>query len=228
MVARHWLLVATALLLVVTTGCTHQVKGEDLKTQLSILTATALLHRTPDGNDNECPRCDGRGRYPIADTGKWQDPCDVCDGTGKASRSLDQDQEARIEAARSLDQDQAARSLDQDQEARTRASIQWIPLAVARQNGKPTWIHFVSEGCPPCKLLQEGPFHDPKIIKMTQNINCVRINVPSDNSIIWGVRVTPTDVWVNKDWRIIGRSNKTDAVRYGQYINKWKGKLNVK
>ena len=241
------------MLILLVVGCVPALKETNIRSQLSIYTGTTLVTSTtvPDSTD-QCPRCDGRGKYPIADTGKWMDPCDVCEGKGMvdvptqeemdhASRSVDQDQD-QDHASRSVDQDQdhASRSVDYPKAAVTvkpkaipfykvdeLESINWIPLTVARQNNKPTWVHFVSQDCPPCVALERGPFNDPQIIKTSRGFNCVQIQVPSDNSIIWGVRSTPTDVWVTSDWKIIGRVNPPDS-DFLRYFKDWERKLWLK
>ena len=75
--------------------------------------------------------------------------------------------------------------------------------------------------------LERGPFNDPQIIKTSRGFNCVQIQVPSDNSIIWGVRSTPTDVWVTSDWKIIGRVNPPDS-DFLRYFKDWERKLWLK
>jgi len=108
--------------------------------------------------------------------------------------------------------------------------IDWQPLLKIQKDnkGKPTWVHFVSQNCPPCRALERGAFKNKQLIKETRNINCVTVTVPSDTSIIWGVRATPTDIWVSKDWKIIGRQNPPDSDHFLSYFRNWERKLHVK
>jgi hypothetical protein len=102
--------------------------------------------------------------------------------------------------------------------------IPWTSLTVAQGNKvKGTYLHFYSDNCPPCVKIQEF-YEESGVIRELKSLNCVQIKVPSDTSIIYGVRRTPTDVWINRRWRIVGRCQPPQR-EFLHYIKKWKRKL---
>lgn len=127
---------------------------------------------TPDLPDDMCERCDGQGKYPIRDTGRWQDPCDVCNGTGVTTK------------------------------ADNLLAIKWLTAKEAWKHsmaGKPVWVQLSTSACGPCIRVEREVFTDPRVILASRGFVCCKV---VDNNIEWNIRENPTSILVTPGWKI--------------------------
>ena len=199
------------VVILVSTGCDLITsKDKDYRPDIAVLTGISLLKAAIIPIDKDaCLRCDGQGYYYIRDTGVKQ-ICEECGGTGKGDMP-----EVYVEPPIKIESAQVP----------IESEINWVPMHVAQHNGKITYVHFVSNGCAPCMALERDAFQQPEVIGLTKDVNCVQVHVPSDRSIIWGVRKTPTDIWLNTRWKIVGRQNPPGSDYFAAYFKKWKDQI---
>ena len=119
--------------------------------------------------------------------------------------------------------------LGQTASSSTSGSIPWgDDIAFAFQqsalSGKPILLHFYSNNCPPCKMLDTRAFKDEKVITALSNQTIpLKINVDKNRSLADRYEVTrwPTDVYLHPNGDEIGRSvSPQDPQKYCELVSR--------
>jgi thiol-disulfide isomerase/thioredoxin len=91
-------------------------------------------------------------------------------------------------------------------------------------SGKPILLHFYSNNCPPCKMLDTRAFKDEKVIAaLSEQTIPLKINVDNQRSVADRYEVTrwPTDVYLHPNGDEIGRSvSPQDPVKYCELVSR--------
>ena len=93
---------------------------------------------------------------------------------------------------------------------------------LSRQTGKPVLLHFYSDTCPPCKMMEKNTFPNPAIIDTIQNSFIpVKLNAnrfPREAQM-FKVQSVPMDFVLAPDGQIIHKANGgQDPNRYSQFL----------
>ena len=95
--------------------------------------------------------------------------------------------------------------------------------AQASATGKPLLLHFFSETCPPCKMMERKTFPDETIIGLVaEHYIAVKVNTTRDPQAAktFDVRAVPADLIFTPDMRLISRTQGgKDPNQYAQYIS---------
>ena len=93
---------------------------------------------------------------------------------------------------------------------------------IARHTGKPILLHFFSDTCPPCKMMDKHTFPNPAIAKTVQDSFIpVKLNVKHypREAQMFNVQSVPTDIVLSPDGQQIQMSwGGLDVSRYGQFL----------
>lgn len=109
------------------------------------------------------------------------------------------------------------------------ADVQWLrdyPQAqrMAAESGRPLLIHFFSNNCPPCKLLDNRAFKTPELIDaMASHVVAVKVNVDDHRDIADHHQVTrwPTDIYLASDGTELHRMvSPQDPTLYRQVVER--------
>lgn len=109
------------------------------------------------------------------------------------------------------------------------ADVQWLrdyPQAqrMAAESGRPLLIHFYSNNCPPCKLLDNRAFKTPELIDaMASHVVAVKVNVDDHRDIADHHQVTrwPTDIYLASDGTELHRMvSPQDPTLYRQVVER--------
>ncbi len=91
-------------------------------------------------------------------------------------------------------------------------------------SGKPILLHFYSNNCPPCKMLDTRAFKDEKVVAaLSEQTIPLKINVDNQRSVADRYEVTrwPTDVYLHPNGDEIGRSvSPQDPLKYCELVNR--------
>ncbi|MCY2975406.1 MAG: thioredoxin family protein [Planctomycetota bacterium] len=91
-------------------------------------------------------------------------------------------------------------------------------------SGKPIMLHFYSNNCPPCKMLDTRAFKDEKVVAaLSEQTIPLKINVDNQRSVADRYEVTrwPTDVYLHPNGDEIGRSvSPQDPLKYCELVNR--------
>jgi len=91
-------------------------------------------------------------------------------------------------------------------------------------SGKPILLHFYSNNCPPCKMLDTRAFKDEEVIAaLSDQIISLKINVDKNRSIADRYEVIrwPTDVYLHPNGDEIGRSvSPQDPQKYCELVSR--------
>jgi len=107
--------------------------------------------------------------------------------------------------------------------------VQWgddvsAALQQSALSGKPILLHFYSNNCPPCKMLDTRAFKDEKVIAaLSDETIPLKINVDKKRSIADRYEVTrwPTDVYLHPNGDEIGRSvSPQDPQKYCELVSR--------
>lgn len=83
-------------------------------------------------------------------------------------------------------------------------------LAMAKAENKPVFIDFYADWCAPCKVLEDGVFHDYDVAEfMNKNVINLRVNIEKGNGAalkqkMW-VSALPTLLFLDPKGQEIGR-----------------------
>jgi thiol-disulfide isomerase/thioredoxin/YHS domain-containing protein len=89
----------------------------------------------------------------------------------------------------------------------TFGQIPWVgdpndAARIAQQTGKPILLHFYTDNCPPCKMLEYRAFRDPDFVKiLSDSVIPVKVNADEQREFTanYGVTRWPTDVYLFPD-----------------------------
>jgi len=91
-------------------------------------------------------------------------------------------------------------------------------------SGKPILLHFYSNNCPPCKMLDTRAFKDERVVAaLSEQTIPLKINVDNQRSLADRYEVTrwPTDVYLHPNGDEIGRSvSPQDPLKYCELVNR--------
>lgn len=105
--------------------------------------------------------------------------------------------------------------------------IQWgdnlkQALELSRQTGKPVLLHFFSDTCPPCKMMEKSTFPNPAITEMVQkSFIPVKLNARKNprEAQMFNVQSVPMDfVLASNGQEILKTMGGQDASRYGHFL----------
>jgi uncharacterized protein YyaL (SSP411 family) len=84
--------------------------------------------------------------------------------------------------------------------------VKWYPykkgIAVAKQEGKPVFLHFFTDWCQYCKEMQAKTFANPQVAGyLNQNFIAIRVNTDTEGIIAtqYEVRPIPDNVFLNPE-----------------------------
>jgi len=109
------------------------------------------------------------------------------------------------------------------------AQIPWVSdpteaMKMARQSGKPVLLHFYTDSCAPCKMLEYRAFRDADFVKtVTELVIPVKINAEVQREFASDQAVTrwPTDVYLFPDGSELYRSVcPQDPAAYSELIKR--------
>ena len=93
---------------------------------------------------------------------------------------------------------------------------------LSRQTGKPVLLHFFSDTCPPCKMMEKITFPDPEITKTIQNSFIpVKLNARNNprEAQMFNVQCVPRDIVLLPNGQIINSAEGgQDPSRYSQFL----------
>ena len=93
---------------------------------------------------------------------------------------------------------------------------------LARHSAKPILVHFFSDTCPPCKMMDKHTFPNPEIAKTVQSSFIpVKLNVRQNprEAQMFNVQSVPTDIVLSPDGQKIHMAvGGHDVSRYGQFL----------
>lgn len=101
--------------------------------------------------------------------------------------------------------------------------IQWgdnlkQALELSRQTGKPVLLHFYSDTCPPCRMMEKNTFPNPAIVEIVQN-SFIPVKLNSKQypreAQMFKVQFVPTDIVLAPDGQTI------DSKEGGQDVNRY-------
>lgn len=107
--------------------------------------------------------------------------------------------------------------------------VQWLSSfsearKISADTGKPILIHFYSNNCPPCKLLDAKAFKTPSLINsFSQKLVAVKINVDDHRDLADQFQITrwPTDVYLFPNGSELHRMvSPQDPAVYGQVVER--------
>jgi thiol-disulfide isomerase/thioredoxin/YHS domain-containing protein len=107
--------------------------------------------------------------------------------------------------------------------------IQWVSdpndaAKIAQQTGKPILLHFYTESCPPCKMLEYRAFRDPEFVRvLSESVIPVKVNAEEQREFTanYGVTRWPTDVYLFPDGTELHRTvSPQDPVAYGEVMQR--------
>lgn len=117
--------------------------------------------------------------------------------------------------------DRASRS--QDSEIPWLSDLQ-VALNQSAQTGRPVLVHFYSNNCVPCKMLDQRAFKDVHVVEsMSRTVIPVKINVDRNREIAdkYGVIRWPTDLYLLPNGEEIHRNvSPQDPVAYVQGLER--------
>ncbi len=93
---------------------------------------------------------------------------------------------------------------------------------LSRQTGKPVLLHFFSDTCPPCKMMEKITFPNPAITKTIQNSFIpVKLNAKHypREAQMFNVQCVPRDIILSPNGQIINSAEGgQDPSRYSQFL----------
>lgn len=93
---------------------------------------------------------------------------------------------------------------------------------LSRQTGKPVLVHFFSDTCPPCKMMEKITFPDPAIAKTIQNSFIpVKLNAKHypREAQMFNVQCVPRDIILSPNGQIINSAEGgQDPSHYSQFL----------
>ena len=100
---------------------------------------------------------------------------------------------------------------------------------LSRQTGKPVLVHFFSDTCPPCKMMEKNTFPNPEIAATVQNSFIpVKLNANQfpREAQMFNVQSVPMDIVLSSDGQVIHSAlGGQDPSRYGQFLTTALGKM---
>ena len=102
-------------------------------------------------------------------------------------------------------------------------------LELSRQTGKPVLVHFFSDTCPPCKMMEKNTFPNPEVAATVQNSFIpVKLNANRNprEAQMFNVQGVPMDIVLTSDGQPIEMAvGGQDASRYSQFLATALGKM---
>lgn len=102
-------------------------------------------------------------------------------------------------------------------------------LELSRQTGKPVLVHFYSDTCPPCKMMEKNTFPNPEVAATVQNSFIpVKLNANRNprEAQMFNVQGVPMDIVLLSDGQPIEMAvGGQDASRYSQFLATALGKM---
>lgn len=93
---------------------------------------------------------------------------------------------------------------------------------LARQTGKPVLLHFYSDTCPPCKMMEKNTFPNPAIVETVQNSFIpVKLNAKQypREAQMFNVQFVPRDIVLSPNGQVIhSAEGGQDVTRYSQFL----------
>jgi thiol:disulfide interchange protein DsbD len=94
--------------------------------------------------------------------------------------------------------------------AHEKEGIKWIPydqdiIAAKAKEKKPLILDFYADWCPPCLAMEKRVFKDPEVLRLSQNLITMRLDLtrrqPFQNEVLkqYGVRGVPTIIFLNRE-----------------------------
>ncbi len=91
-----------------------------------------------------------------------------------------------------------------------REGIKWIPydqdiITAAAKEKKPLILDFYADWCSPCVAMERRVFKDPEVVRLSQNLVTMRLNLTRHQSFQdevlkqYGVRGVPTVIFLNRE-----------------------------
>ena len=104
-------------------------------------------------------------------------------------------------------------------------------LELSRQTGKPVLVHFYSDTCPPCKMMEKNTFPNPEISATVKNSFIpVKLNANRNprEAQMFNVQGVPMDIVLLSDGQPIHMAvGGQDASRYSQFLATALGKVRL-
>ena len=93
---------------------------------------------------------------------------------------------------------------------------------LSRQTGKPVLLHFYSDTCPPCKMMEKNTFPNPTIVSTVQNSFIpVKLNAKHNprEAQMFNVQFVPRDLVLLPDGQVIhSAEGGQDVTHYSQFL----------
>ncbi|MBR0238846.1 MAG: thioredoxin family protein [Thermoguttaceae bacterium] len=105
--------------------------------------------------------------------------------------------------------------------------IQWSDnlkqaLELSRQTGKPVLLHFYSDTCPPCRMMEKNTFPNPAIVDLVEkSFIPVKLNSKqyAREAQMFNVQYVPTDIVLTPDGQTIdSKEGGQDVSRYSLFL----------
>ena len=94
--------------------------------------------------------------------------------------------------------------------------------ALSRQTGKPILLHFYSDTCPPCRMMEANTFPNPSVVEAIQSSFIpVKLNTRHypHEAKMFNIQAVPTDIILSPDGRMLQMAQGgQDASRYTQFL----------
>ncbi len=95
-------------------------------------------------------------------------------------------------------------------------------MALSQNSGKPLFIHFYGDNCPPCKLMDREVFSAPTVIAaLNRDFVVIKIHADSQRDVAskFDVKAIPTDIVLHSNGKLLHRrQGGITQDRFGQYL----------